>query len=29
VHDKGDLLRIVNGEDIGTLVTAEAECREA
>lgn len=28
VHDKGDLLRIVNGEDIGTLVTAEAECRE-
>mgnify|MGYP001817755523 FL=1 len=29
VHDKGDLLRIVNGEDIGTLVTAEAEAREA
>ncbi|UCC15626.1 MAG: UMP kinase [Gammaproteobacteria bacterium] len=29
VHDKGDLLRIVNGEEIGTLVTTEAECREA
>jgi uridylate kinase len=28
VHDKGDLLRIVNGEEIGTLVTTEAECRE-
>jgi uridylate kinase len=29
VHNKGDLLRIVNGEDLGTLVTKEAESREA
>ncbi|KPK59121.1 MAG: UMP kinase [Gammaproteobacteria bacterium] len=29
VHNKGDLLRIVKGDDIGTLVTREAESREA
>ena len=29
VHNKGDLLRIINGEDVGTLVTREAESREA
>src|SRR5210317_521507 len=29
VHNKGDLLRIINGEDLGTLVTKEAESREA
>lgn len=29
VHNKGDLLRIVKGDDVGTLVTREAESREA
>jgi len=29
VNNKGDLLRIVNGEDVGTLLTREAESREA
>jgi uridylate kinase len=29
VHNKGDLLRIINGEDVGTLLTNEAESREA
>ncbi len=29
VHNKGDLLRIINGEDLGTFVTKEAESREA
>jgi uridylate kinase len=29
VNNKGDLLRIVNGEDVGTLLTTEAESREA
>lgn len=29
VHNKGDLLRIINGEDVGTFVTREAESREA
>jgi uridylate kinase len=24
IHNKGDLLRIMHGEDIGTLVTADA-----
>ncbi len=28
VHNKGDLLRIINGEDVGTLLTKEAESRE-
>jgi uridylate kinase len=25
VHNKGDLLRIINGEDIGTLVTRASD----
>jgi len=29
VNNKGDLLRIINGEDVGTLLTTEAESREA
>ena len=28
VHNKGDLLRIINGEDVGTYVTREAEPRQ-
>jgi len=29
VNRQGDLLRIINGEDVGTLLTTEAESREA